>query len=229
MNTGKIIRDIRTTRNMTQPQLADKSGISLTSIKKYERGIVTPKLDQLIKIADALDTSINRFINLEINTTADLFSVLLQMTAQVDMKILADKDSTGKILPERIRFFFANKAFNQKLSAYLSALNQQNELSSFRATLPEKEYQDRLALSAHALSEQQDLLLNDITPVLRNDSSVLINTVEAIPSVDKTTDVSASSDANTRLTELLSDCTAEESEFIIRMAALTKEYLHQHK
>lgn len=54
MNIGAYIRDLRKSRGMTQQELADKSGVSLMSIRRYESGEREPRHDILKKIADAL-------------------------------------------------------------------------------------------------------------------------------------------------------------------------------
>ncbi|PJS02974.1 XRE family transcriptional regulator [Vibrio cholerae] len=45
--------------NKTQAQMADEIGISLTSYKKYESGEGLPTMENLVKIADALEISID--------------------------------------------------------------------------------------------------------------------------------------------------------------------------
>ena len=55
--TGDTIRQLRTNRGLTQRQLAEKSGIIETTIRKYELGTQNPKIENLSKIADALGVS----------------------------------------------------------------------------------------------------------------------------------------------------------------------------
>lgn len=59
LQQGKIIRDSRKHLGMTQMELAEKSGISLMSIGKYERGERKPKVEQRIKIANALNIDVS--------------------------------------------------------------------------------------------------------------------------------------------------------------------------
>lgn len=52
---GEKIRDQRKLKGLTQKELAEKSGISLSAIEKYERGRLNPSLGKVKEIAKALD------------------------------------------------------------------------------------------------------------------------------------------------------------------------------
>ena len=75
MNTGEIIKYFRLARNMTQEQLAQDAEISFSTLRKYEANERNPKYEQLSKIADALGISVNLFMDFEIQSVSDLFSV----------------------------------------------------------------------------------------------------------------------------------------------------------
>lgn len=65
MTTGERIRAIRLQKKLSQNALGSKLGISQQQIAQYERGTRTPKLDTIAKIANALDTDISEFLDLE--------------------------------------------------------------------------------------------------------------------------------------------------------------------
>ena len=54
MTFGEKIRYVRTMLEMTQDELASKSGIHPVSIRKYETGKMNPREEQVIRIANAL-------------------------------------------------------------------------------------------------------------------------------------------------------------------------------
>lgn len=56
------IKQIRTAKKMTQQELSIKSEVPLSSIKQYETGKRNPKIEQLQKIADALEVSIDELL-----------------------------------------------------------------------------------------------------------------------------------------------------------------------
>ncbi len=59
MTTGEKIRALRKELGLTQKQLAEKSGIIETTIRKYESGAQNPKLNNLQRLATALDIPLN--------------------------------------------------------------------------------------------------------------------------------------------------------------------------
>jgi transcriptional regulator with XRE-family HTH domain len=55
---GQRLRDVRQKRNVTQQQLADIAGMSLTYISNMENGLKVPSLTTIIRIAVALDCKV---------------------------------------------------------------------------------------------------------------------------------------------------------------------------
>ena len=55
INTGKEIRRLRLSKNMTQIDLAESTGLQRSYISHIERNIKHPSFATLKKIADALD------------------------------------------------------------------------------------------------------------------------------------------------------------------------------
>ena len=53
---GAHLRELRTDRRLTQAQLAEKARTSTPFISQLERGVTTPTLGMLLRLADALDT-----------------------------------------------------------------------------------------------------------------------------------------------------------------------------
>ncbi|WP_133966788.1 helix-turn-helix domain-containing protein [Eubacterium limosum] len=62
MTLGEKIRLLRNRKFLTQANLAEKAGISLNSIQKYESGKNTPKIENLSKIAIALEIDLDALI-----------------------------------------------------------------------------------------------------------------------------------------------------------------------
>lgn len=52
---GTRIRDARLHANLTQEKLAELAGLDRQAINRIEQGHSSPRLDNLIRIADALD------------------------------------------------------------------------------------------------------------------------------------------------------------------------------
>lgn len=62
---GKCIKYLREKRNMTQEQLAEKTGYSLDYIGKIEVNINDPGLKVLMKIANALEVELFEIFKFE--------------------------------------------------------------------------------------------------------------------------------------------------------------------
>lgn len=61
MTLGKKIREIRKDVGLTQAALGEKIGVSGAMIGQWENDLRNPKLDTIVRIADALDMSIFDF------------------------------------------------------------------------------------------------------------------------------------------------------------------------
>lgn len=66
MTTGELIKEKRIALGWTQLKLSEKTGIINSTIGKYERGTLKPKLETLEKIAAALGCPVGDLIGYEI-------------------------------------------------------------------------------------------------------------------------------------------------------------------
>ena len=55
MYFNERLKNVRKEKGLTQADLAEKAGISINSVRLYESGKITPKVETLQKIADALE------------------------------------------------------------------------------------------------------------------------------------------------------------------------------
>ena len=61
--TGKFIAKCRRDKNMTQEQLAEKMGVSINAVSKWERGLSFPDVSLYKTLCSELDISIEELIN----------------------------------------------------------------------------------------------------------------------------------------------------------------------
>lgn len=59
------LQEARMERGFTRPQLAEKAGVSWETIKSYEVKGATPSLPVALKIAHALDKTVDELFNLK--------------------------------------------------------------------------------------------------------------------------------------------------------------------
>jgi transcriptional regulator with XRE-family HTH domain len=62
METGKLIKELRIKKGMTQEELADKTEVSARTIQRIENGEVDPRAYTLQMIAKALEVDYNMFV-----------------------------------------------------------------------------------------------------------------------------------------------------------------------
>lgn len=77
---GKNIAIARKATNRTQADVAEAVGIDTVSLSRIERGVVTPGVPTLDKIADELGVPIGRlFVGASANTTALADNIISQL------------------------------------------------------------------------------------------------------------------------------------------------------
>jgi len=54
---GTRLKQLRKTRKMNQAQLAESAGVEVNTISRYETGGIAPSIEQLLKLAKALNVS----------------------------------------------------------------------------------------------------------------------------------------------------------------------------
>ena len=87
MNIGKRIQELRKKNNLTQEELAERVDVARQTISKWELEETSPDLNQINKIADAFNISIDEFINSNVksgnkkdkNTFVKILSIILKV------------------------------------------------------------------------------------------------------------------------------------------------------
>jgi len=59
---GESVRETRKSAGLSQERLAEKAGLSTVFISRIERGVESPSVDSLVKIARALDITAHDLI-----------------------------------------------------------------------------------------------------------------------------------------------------------------------
>jgi transcriptional regulator with XRE-family HTH domain len=71
MNISKSLTELRKKSNLSQSDLALKTGVSQVMVGKYERGDASPSIEVAKKIADAFEVSLDSLIGEGQNVTFD--------------------------------------------------------------------------------------------------------------------------------------------------------------
>jgi transcriptional regulator with XRE-family HTH domain len=219
MNISEKIKYFRTAHKMSQEKLSELSGISFSTIRKYESGERKPKADQLLKLADALGISINTLLDFDIKTVSDLLSLIFKMNDQLDMKMEVKKDDTGIYDASSIRLSFSNDIVNQKLLSYILACQNRQEYIASHTESDTPQYAQTLADIDKNISDLQNRLLDDDT-IIQKDAII-----SAELSKDPAADAATSPDLNSQLQYVLYDCSAIELKLITQTAQAIKNCL----
>ena len=120
LNLARAIKKYRKARKLTMEQLSEKSGINLSTLKKYETDNRNPKLEQLSKIAEALEVSVFEFLDIEVKSVNDIISLVnkINITTDIDWDIDNDK----------VCISFKNKEINNCLKEYAVDYKKDNIL-----------------------------------------------------------------------------------------------------
>ena len=120
LNLARAIKKYRKARKLTMEQLSEKSGINLSTLKKYETDNRNPKLEQLSKIADALEVSVFEFLDIEVKSINDIISLVNKMNIATDIDWDIDND--------KVCISFKNKEINNCLKEYAVDYKKDNIL-----------------------------------------------------------------------------------------------------
>lgn len=65
---GKKIKELRLSRKLTQEQLAESLGVTVSAVSKWETAFTTPELGMLIRLATLFDVSVDVLLDYEVNS-----------------------------------------------------------------------------------------------------------------------------------------------------------------
>jgi len=109
MTIGEHILILRKKHNLSQSALGKKVDTSGDIIGRYERDIMMPSIEVIMKIADALNVSIDFLVG---KTTLELDSNVLKRVEEVSKLNDEEKDKIFMVIDALIRDFKAKKAYS---------------------------------------------------------------------------------------------------------------------
>lgn len=121
MRAGEKILFYRKQAGLTQKKLAELSGVSEISIRKYELGSRNPKPEQLKKLGKAMGLGENILLDIEVadislETIGDFMAVLYQFIEKMDCFVTQNQDGEGNYLESSTRIGFTNPLICHALS-----------------------------------------------------------------------------------------------------------------
>lgn len=171
MNTGNRIRLFRERRGMTQRQLGEAAGILEATVRKYEIGQRNPKPDQIAKIAEALGVTPNALSPVQIETDADIISLILAIDEKVGVTFDGKKDSKGKIDPKTLILHIDDLFVNDALSRYGNAKNHLEKMKAAEVPKAQRKEQGALIEEFEAGIEESKISLMDSGRLVSKENS----------------------------------------------------------
>jgi transcriptional regulator with XRE-family HTH domain len=108
MTIGEHIMLLRKQKKLSQAALAKAIGTSGDIIGRYERGIMTPSIDVVIKLADVLEVSIDFLVG---KTSTVLDKQTMDRIADIDQLPEENKAFVLKMIDMALQNFKTKKAF----------------------------------------------------------------------------------------------------------------------
>lgn len=183
MTVGEKIKMYRSLFNVTQKELAERSGVSEISIRKYEAGERNPKLEQIRKIAHALEWPEEEFFELpykettDVKTVGDVMSILLLLEEKVGIDYFFKHNKWASITqvdPMTLTIRFKDERINKYLAEWVETKTLHDEnIERTRAAKNEWGWSDAKAEESIALEMMyiEDLrkeLITDPQPLARS-------------------------------------------------------------
>ncbi|MFI3254389.1 MAG: helix-turn-helix transcriptional regulator [Eubacteriales bacterium] len=179
MRAGERILFYRKGVGLTQKKLAELSGVSEISIRKYELGSRNPKPEQLKKLAKAMGLGENELLDIEIadinlQTLGDFAAIIYQFAEKMESFLGCEYDENGEILVETMCVRFRNPQICHTLSLmceHFSSIGKSRE--EFLSTNPSQEEQAAYYLTEQFLiSEQKKEFINRDVPLVEPNAPV---------------------------------------------------------
>ena len=110
MTIGEHIMIIRKQKGLSQGELGKRIGTSGDIIGRYERSVITPSIEVIIKMADVLEVSIDYLVG---KTSLELDRNTLGRLEDIGRLPTEEKMHVFKVLDALLRDYKTQQAYNQ--------------------------------------------------------------------------------------------------------------------
>lgn len=100
MKVNEYIIEYRNKRNLTQLEVADKTGINIKHYQAIERGDIQPRLKSLLKIANAIDIPFD-ILCMEVGKEFLIFSIISCLDKYSNQELKDINDILGAYINEQ--------------------------------------------------------------------------------------------------------------------------------
>lgn len=138
MISGKKLKQIRLFRKLTQKELAIMSGLTDAAIRNYELGKRSPNIEQLRKIADALECDIYALIDHEPNSIFEIMHIIFDYEKEMKFRPLAGQGEPTALLSQNPRFDDFLVEWDEMRKKHYSGEISDEELEDWKLSFPKK-------------------------------------------------------------------------------------------
>lgn len=158
MSVGNKIKRYRELLGMTQLELSQISGVSLSGIKKYESGERIPKPRLLEKIADAFQVYPSALYGYQAESFApEVFPLFISVIKAVNAKISLGKDGNGETDTNSVIISFDCPEFNTYLRNFMESNEIVESLRKEAERTPDKIAKEFLLSRADEIEIENEL------------------------------------------------------------------------
>lgn len=161
MNVGRKIKRYREMRGFTQLKLSQLSGVSLSSLKKYEAGERSPKPAQLQKIADMLGINPNVLIDIDASTCGAFMHYFLSLSKMGNIHFHGTKGTDGKYDIDSLTFSFDSPVLKHFLKEWADGKEVIDHLRAEAQNSPDDVAKHLLLNRADEIEQMLELHLMD--------------------------------------------------------------------
>lgn len=97
---GMILHELRKKKRMTQKQLADKLGVTVATVSRYESNTATPPLETLRSISSIMNVTVDELLGTEQRFTVSVFGLTEQQTEIIRNLITSFRELNSAPLPK---------------------------------------------------------------------------------------------------------------------------------
>lgn len=137
MISGKKLKQIRLFRKLTQKELAIMSGLTDAAIRNYELGNRSPNIEQLRKIADALNCDISALTDHEPNSIHEFIHIIFDYEKEMKLRPLID-DATSSLLSHDMNFNDFLVEWDEMRKKHYNGEITDDEFEDWKLSFPKK-------------------------------------------------------------------------------------------
>ncbi len=161
MNVGRKIKRYREMRGLTQLKLSQLSGVSLSSLKKYEGGERIPKPAQLDKIAGVLGVNSNVLIDIDASVCGPFMHYFLSLSKIGKIQFHGAKGPDGKYDIDSLTFSFDSPVLKHFLKEWADGKEIIDHLRTEAENSPDDVAKNLLLDRADEIEQMLELHLMD--------------------------------------------------------------------